>query len=226
MSATFDPIDALAKEAGVTVTSHVRPNATTSSGNVSLHATGQAKDYSGSASAMAKFFASVRAAFGSKLDELIYTPQGDRQIKNGQGFKFTGSVAADHYDHVHVGYTGKYGALAKGSASAQANNAGVLTGITVTQILGGQLPSALGQEAGKAIAGGENPVSAVQELPKTAAQAAVDSIVSGLSAEGPRLLLEVALILGGAVLVLWGVLKISGVKPSTITKRTPIGAAL
>jgi hypothetical protein len=46
--------------------------------------------------------------FGSRLRELIYTP-GGVGIKDGRPFQYTGQVAADHFDHVHVAYTGPFG---------------------------------------------------------------------------------------------------------------------
>jgi hypothetical protein len=41
--------------------------------------------------------------FGGRLAELIYTP-GGMGIKDGRPFRYTGQVAADHYDHVHVAF--------------------------------------------------------------------------------------------------------------------------
>jgi hypothetical protein len=83
------------------VSSGRREGAITSSGNVSWHSSGEAIDEAGSPAGMMRFFQFMKARFGSRLAELIYTP-GGAGIKNGQPFTYTGQVAADHYDHVHV----------------------------------------------------------------------------------------------------------------------------
>jgi hypothetical protein len=43
----------------------------------------------------------MKNTMGGRLAELIYTP-GGAGIKNGQPYTYTGQVAADHFDHVHV----------------------------------------------------------------------------------------------------------------------------
>ena len=90
--------------------SRVRPGSITSSGNMSLHSTGDAIDVSNGYATPQElaFFNFMKKNYGSQLAELIYTP-GGAGIKNGQPYTFTGQVAADHYDHVHVGYTGGIG---------------------------------------------------------------------------------------------------------------------
>lgn len=90
---------------GLRVSSGRRPGAITSSGNVSYHASGDAIDMAGSPSAMMRFAQYMRSHYGSQLEELIYTPFGRGQIKNGKSFVYSGAVAADHYDHVHVADT-------------------------------------------------------------------------------------------------------------------------
>lgn len=86
-------------------TSDVR-NSTTVSGNASLHNKGMAVDVAGPApgdkKAMMNIFNYWRQNYGSKLAELIHTPAGGKQIKNGQNYKYGGAVAAQHYDHVHI----------------------------------------------------------------------------------------------------------------------------
>jgi hypothetical protein len=94
-----------AAQFGLTVSSGGRPGSITSSGNVSYHASGDALDLSGSPSAMMAFAQHASQTYGSRLEELIHTPLGRGQIKNGQPFVYTGSVAADHYDHVHIADT-------------------------------------------------------------------------------------------------------------------------
>jgi TP901 family phage tail tape measure protein len=94
----------------------------TSSGNVSYHSTGEAIDEAdgvrGPSAAKMRFFKYMRDRFGSRLAELIYTP-GGAGIKDGRPYTYTGQVAADHFDHVHVALdTGKPGVgdgLGKGS---------------------------------------------------------------------------------------------------------------
>jgi tape measure domain-containing protein len=87
------------------LTSSVR-NSTTVSGNKSLHASGMAIDVAGPRSmdtnAMMKMATWWRNNYGSKLAELIYTPLGKKQIKNGQNYQYTGAVAAQHKNHVHI----------------------------------------------------------------------------------------------------------------------------
>lgn len=95
----------IGRSMGLQVTSGLRPGAITSSGNTSFHASGDAIDMSGSKSAMMRFAKYMASHYGSQLEELIYTPFGRGQIKNGQHFVYTGAVAADHFDHVHVADT-------------------------------------------------------------------------------------------------------------------------
>lgn len=217
-NSALDPIATLAQKHGVKQSSGLRPGAITSSGNVSLHASGAAADWTGTPSQMRAFFDDVRRLFGSSMDELIYTPGGKSQIKNGADFLYTGQVAVDHDDHVHTGYTGKYGPL-KLSASAQASEAGVSVGSVVSGVLSGKPPWQIAAEQGAPAitdAGGVQ-VSGPGDV--------VSQLASGLASKGPRLLVEIALILGGAVLALWGVVRIAGAKPSNIAAAVPAGRA-
>jgi TP901 family phage tail tape measure protein len=112
------PYAAIGARFGLHVSSGRRPGAITSSGNRSYHDTGEAIDEAGSSSGMMRFFKYMRDRFGSRLAELIYTP-GGTGIKDGHPYTYTGQVAADHFDHVHVALdTGKPGVgdgLGKGS---------------------------------------------------------------------------------------------------------------
>ena len=73
----------------------------TISGGISYHGSGEAIDMAGSPGGMLKFFKTLRSKYGSRLAELIYTP-GGVGIKDGRPFQYTGAVAAQHLDHVHV----------------------------------------------------------------------------------------------------------------------------
>lgn len=87
------------------LTSSVR-NSTTVSGNKSMHASGMAIDVAGprpgDKSAMLAIANWWRANYGAKLAELIHTPLGNKQIKNGSNYTYAGAVARQHHDHVHI----------------------------------------------------------------------------------------------------------------------------
>jgi hypothetical protein len=89
------------------VTDGKRPAGTrTASGGISYHSTGEAIDMGdgrGPDSNKLGFFRYMKSRFGSRLAELIYTP-GGAGIKDGRPFNYTGAVAAEHYDHVHVAF--------------------------------------------------------------------------------------------------------------------------
>lgn len=110
MGADFDlgPFARIGASMGLRTTSGLRPGSVTSSGNTSYHSSGDAIDMSGPPGAMRRFFNTMKSNFGGRLRELIYTP-GGAGIKDGRPFQYTGAVAADHYDHVHVAYTGPFG---------------------------------------------------------------------------------------------------------------------
>lgn len=99
--ASMGPFAAIGKRFRLHVSSGLRTGAITSSGNVSYHSTGEAIDEAGSPADMMGFFKYMKERFGGRLAELIYTP-GGIGVKNGQPFRYTGQVAADHFDHVHV----------------------------------------------------------------------------------------------------------------------------
>jgi hypothetical protein len=107
--ASLSPFAAIGAGYGLQVTSGRRPGSITSSGNVSYHSTGEAIDMSGGKAQMMDYAKWLKARYGKRLAELIYTPMG-AGIKNGKPYKYTGQVAEDHYDHVHVAVdTGKPG---------------------------------------------------------------------------------------------------------------------
>ena len=95
------PFASIGSRFGLHVSSGRRPGAITSSGNTSYHSTGEAIDEAGPPAKMLGFFNYMKARFGPRLAELIFTP-GGAGIKNGKPYQYTGAVAADHFDHVHV----------------------------------------------------------------------------------------------------------------------------
>jgi hypothetical protein len=74
-----------------------RPGAITSSGNQSYHAMGRAIDITPSMA----IFQWIARNFGGNSKELIFSPAGSRQLKNGRPHYYSGQVRADHFDHVH-----------------------------------------------------------------------------------------------------------------------------
>lgn len=82
---------------GAAITSSYRPGSITASGNRSNHSLGRAVDLTPS---MANFN-KILATFGPSIAELIYTPAGGRQIKNGRNYIYPPNVAAGHYNHIH-----------------------------------------------------------------------------------------------------------------------------
>lgn len=109
---TVDEIIRFAERSGVAfkVSSSFRKGAITSTGNQSYHSMNRAVDFGGDLPGI--FNAFLRIA--SQLKELIYTPAGGKQIKNGSPHMFSGgTIKEDHYDHVHV-------ALARGAILGQA----------------------------------------------------------------------------------------------------------
>lgn len=86
---------------GASVSSGFRPGAITSSGNLSYHALGRAIDI---VPTDMKIFDWIWRNYGATSKELIYTPAGKRQLKDGRSHLYSGAVAADHYDHIHWAY--------------------------------------------------------------------------------------------------------------------------
>lgn len=77
-----------------------RPGARTVSGNQSYHALGRAIDVTPSM----RIFDWIRSHYGRTTKELIYSPAGNRQIKNGSNHYYTGAVRRMHFNHVHWAY--------------------------------------------------------------------------------------------------------------------------
>lgn len=89
----------------LSVSSGLRPGSITSSGNQSLHSTGDALDLVGSARNMLRYARHAVQSYGRQLAELIHTPLGFG-IKAGKRVPLSfwgGTVNADHVGHVHVG---------------------------------------------------------------------------------------------------------------------------
>jgi hypothetical protein len=95
----LNAFNGIAGRFGVSVGSGFRPGSITSSGNLSYHAMGRARDFPGPPAAMMQFARFMAATFGSRLKELIYTPLGF-SIKDGR--RVPPFAPADHIDHVHV----------------------------------------------------------------------------------------------------------------------------
>ena len=93
----------LAHRFGLRLMSGRRAPSRTSTGGMSLHGSGRAIDVSGSPAAMASYARAVAGRPG--VVEVIYTPVGGWYP--GAGWVgISGKLAADHYDHVHVGVSG------------------------------------------------------------------------------------------------------------------------
>lgn len=115
---------------GLHVSSGDRPGAITSSGNVSLHASGDAIDETGSGPDMLRYAKYMAEHYGSGLDELIHTPLG-YGIKNGRKvpLSFWGSkINAQHMNHVHVGDRTPSSKAGGGVAGGSGGDAGPGTG--------------------------------------------------------------------------------------------------
>ncbi|MFC6021512.1 tape measure protein [Plantactinospora solaniradicis] len=86
---------------GLAMISGHRPGATTSTGNQSYHALNRAVDLP----PRWDVFNWIREHYGRSTKELIFTPAGGLQIKNGKDHVYTGgTIQQDHYDHVHWAY--------------------------------------------------------------------------------------------------------------------------
>lgn len=85
---------------GIIITSTTRPGAITVSGNQSYHALGRAVDMAPDM----KYFNWIKSTYGKNTKELIYSPAGGKQLKNGQEYMYTGAVRDQHFNHVHWAY--------------------------------------------------------------------------------------------------------------------------
>ncbi|MDQ3573784.1 MAG: hypothetical protein M3404_02510 [Actinomycetota bacterium] len=74
-----------------------RPGAITATGNRSYHAQGRAVDINPDM----RVFDWIRANYGGRTKELIFSPAGGRQIHNGRPHVYSGITRAMHWDHVH-----------------------------------------------------------------------------------------------------------------------------
>jgi hypothetical protein len=85
---------------GARVTSSYRPGSVTKSGNVSYHARNpsRAADFAPPSMGLFDYF---RGRYPGAR-ELIYSPAGNAQLKDGRPHFYTGDVRADHWDHVHL----------------------------------------------------------------------------------------------------------------------------
>ena len=105
---------------GLPLTSGYRPGAVTATGNPSYHGRGRAVDVP----PRMEVFEWIRTNYGSATAELIYSPAGNRQIRNGKPYVYTGVTRAQHYDHIHwaiVGATNPTG----GPTIVTADNPGI-----------------------------------------------------------------------------------------------------
>jgi TP901 family phage tail tape measure protein len=74
-----------------------RPGAITATGNPSYHGMGRAIDITPSM----KMFNWIAQNYGSQSREIIFSPAGQRQIRNGSPFYYTGVTRANHWGHIH-----------------------------------------------------------------------------------------------------------------------------
>jgi Flp pilus assembly pilin Flp len=84
----------------IVITSTYRPGSITASGNQSYHSMGRAVDMAPSM----EYFNWIHSRFGKNTKELIYSPAGGRQIKNGAPYYYSGAVRSMHFNHVHWAY--------------------------------------------------------------------------------------------------------------------------
>jgi hypothetical protein len=82
---------------GAQLFSSFRPGAITATGNQSYHALGRAIDVTPSMA----IFNWIRQRYGKNIAELIYSPAGGGQIKNGRPHFYGEPTRGDHWDHVH-----------------------------------------------------------------------------------------------------------------------------
>src|SRR5215218_650243 len=82
---------------GLPLISGFRRNAITATGNRSYHASGRAVDVP----PRMDVFNWIRATYGARTRELIFSPAGARQVWNGRPHVYTGITRANHWNHVH-----------------------------------------------------------------------------------------------------------------------------
>lgn len=108
---------------GLPLLSGFRPGSRVASGGLSYHAFNRAVDIP-PIMAVANWIA---ATWGARTKELIHTPMGPRQIKNGQPHVYSGPVVAQHYDHIHW-------AVAGGGQIPAFGDGGVVTSPTLAML--------------------------------------------------------------------------------------------
>jgi hypothetical protein len=92
------------------ITSKVRPNARTTSGNTSYHATGHALDIGGptpgrDTNELLAINRWLSNKLGAAAQELIYSGPGGINLHGGKPHTYKGKVRDLHHDHVHVAVT-------------------------------------------------------------------------------------------------------------------------
>lgn len=92
------------------ITSTYRPGST-SGGNADYHSTGEAIDIAPPSMQVFNWIAQNYP----QSTELIYTPAGNRQLKNGSPHKYSAGVAIGHIDHIHW-------AMSEGATITNASN--------------------------------------------------------------------------------------------------------
>lgn len=114
-----------ARKHGLTMTSGYRPGARTSSGSLSMHGLGRARDYSNSYGPTPQMMAFAREMLReTRPTELLYTPLGSANLhRGGRQYANTGAVKRLHYNHVHVAFKkgGVLDHLGQGYASGTLN---------------------------------------------------------------------------------------------------------
>lgn len=81
---------------GIIFTSAFRNNSVANGGGRDYHSRGRAVDIP----PKAEYFNWIAANF-PQSEELIFSPMGARQIKNGQSHVYSEPTKSDHYDHIH-----------------------------------------------------------------------------------------------------------------------------
>lgn len=95
----------VARSFGLTMTSGYRPGARTSTGSLSMHGLGRARDYSNSTGPTPQMMGFFNAMWPLKPTELLYSPAGGRQWRRGGRMANTsGTVRRIHFNHVHVAF--------------------------------------------------------------------------------------------------------------------------
>ncbi|GAB3598633.1 hypothetical protein GCM10027586_00750 [Kineococcus gypseus] len=109
---------------GLHLNSGFRRGAVTSSGNLSYHARGRAVDVP----PRMDVFNWLLENFGATSKEIIFSPAGNRQIKNGRPHYYTGKVRADHFDHVHWAFRNGGPVLGPGTGTSDSIRASLSQG--------------------------------------------------------------------------------------------------